>query len=75
MTEQATQLTIEAAGALAPLVTPDQAAARVDAGAVLIDVRSAAATTVAPLIRRGFTDVVHVEGGVPAWKDAVGGVG
>ena len=40
MTEQATQLTIEAAGALAPLVTPDQVVARVDAGAVLVDVRS-----------------------------------
>ena len=126
MTEQATQLTIEAAGALAPLVTPDQVVAKVDAGAVLVDVRSDAgraaagvlsgATVVAKdqlderfaldspdrvpevesadtpivivcgsvrgsgpvaaeLIRRGFTDVVHVEGGFPAWQAAVGGAG
>ena len=124
MTEPTTRLTIEQAGALAPLVTQEQAVARVDAGAVLIDVRGAAgrakagvlsgATVVAKdevterfgldspdrapevesadtpivvcgsvrgsgpvaaeLIGRGFTDVVHVEGGFPAWKDAAGGI-
>jgi len=127
MTEQTTKLTIEQAGAPAPLVTLDEAVARVDAGAVLIDVRSDAgraaggvlsgATVVAKdqlderfaldspdrvtevesadtpivivcgvrawirgpvaaeLIRRGFTNVVHVEGGFPAWQAAVGGAG
>jgi len=125
MTEQTTKLTIEQAGAPAPLVTLDEAVARVDAGAVLIDVRSDAgraaggvlsgATVVAKdqlderfaldspdrvtevesadtpivivcgsvrgsgpvaaeLIRRGFTDVVHVEGGFPAWKTLSAGL-
>lgn len=116
-----TELTVEQANELAPLVTPQQAAAKVTTGAVLIDVRSAAgrasagaltgATVVAKdeveqrfsldspdrvpgvdaldtpivvvcgsvlgsgpvaakLIGLGFTDVVHVEGGFPAWRDA-----
>jgi rhodanese-related sulfurtransferase len=38
----ATDLSLEEAGALAPLVSPEEAAARVGAGAVLIDVRSEA---------------------------------
>lgn len=118
-TAPATELDLEAAGALAPLVTPQDAARRIEQGAVVIDVRSDAgrekdgrlpgATIVdryaldgpftpgapgslvdstdqpvvvvcgsvrgsgpvaAELIRRGFTDVVHVEGGFPAWRDA-----
>lgn len=115
------ELTIEQARALAPVVTPEQAAARVAQGAVLIDVRSAAgraaagtlpgahvvpkdqvdrllgldsanrvpdvATAQTPivivcgselgsgpvaaeLIARGFTDVVQVLGGFPAWQEA-----
>jgi rhodanese-related sulfurtransferase len=114
-------VTLEEAGALAPLVAPNEGAARVAAGAVLVDVRSAAgraaagtvpgavvvdryalhtafdltsagvvpgvtspATPIvvlcgsvrgsgpvaAALLARGFTDVVHVEGGFPAWRDA-----
>ena len=114
-------LTLEEAGALAPLVSPAAAAALVEAGAVLIDVRSAAGRlsagaltgagvvgkdevdarfaigspnavpgvnskntpivvvcgsvfgsgpVAARLIADGFTDVVHVEGGFPAWKHA-----
>ena len=108
-------LTLAEAGLLAPLVSPLQAAALVESGAVLIDVRSDAgrlsagalpgATVVAKddvqsrfdlaspgavtsskttpvvvvrgsgpvaarLIADGFTDVVHVEGGFPAWKQA-----
>ena len=112
--------TLEEAGALAPLVTAAEAARRVDAGALLVDVRSAAgragageipgATVVdksavdaafdlasdahlpavtsldlpivvicgsvlgsgpsAALLAKGFRDVVHVEGGFPAWKAA-----
>ena len=50
MTEQATQLTIEAAGAVAPLVTPDQVVAKVDAGAVLVDVRSDAGRAAAGVL-------------------------
>jgi rhodanese-related sulfurtransferase len=115
------ELTIEQARALAPLVSPEEAAARVADGAVLIDVRSAAGRSAggvltgahivakdqvderfgldsvdrvpdvesaqtpivivcgsefgsgpvaAELIARGFTDVVHVRGGFPAWKEA-----
>ena len=115
------ELTIEEARALAPLVSPQQAAARVAQGAVLVDVRSAAGRAsagaltgahivakdqvdqqfgldsaervpdvesaqtpivivcgsefgsgpvAAELISRGSTDVVHVRGGFPAWKDA-----
>ena len=112
-------LTLAEAGSLAPLVSPSQAAALVESGAVLIDVRSDAgrlsagalpgATVVAKddvqsrfdlaspgavasskstpvvvvcgsvrgsgpvaaqLIADGFTDVVHVEGGFPAWEQA-----
>jgi rhodanese-related sulfurtransferase len=113
--------TLEEAGGLAPLVTPAEAAKRVGAGALLVDVRSAAgragageipgATVVdkaaidtafdlgsdtqlsavtsldtpivvicgsvlgsgpsaAALLAKGFSDVVHVEGGFPAWKAA-----
>ncbi|WP_433278598.1 rhodanese-like domain-containing protein [Pseudonocardia xinjiangensis] len=113
--------TLEEAGALAPLVTAAEAARRVDAGALLVDVRSAAgragageipgATVVdksavasafdlasdthlpavtsldlpivvicgsvlgsgpsaAALLAMGFRDVVHVEGGFPAWQAA-----
>ena len=113
--------TLEEAGALAPLVTPTEAAKRVEGGALLVDVRSAAgragageipgATVVdkaaidsafdldsdtrlptvtspdtpivvicgsvmgsgpsaATLLAKGFRDVVHVEGGFPAWKAA-----
>ncbi len=116
-----TELTIEQAGALAPLVTPSQGKERVAAGALLIDVRSAAGRAAAgplvgaevvakdqvrqrfdldspdrlaglrsrdtpivvvcgsvagsgpvaaTLIDMGFTDVVHVDGGFPAWQDA-----
>ena len=115
------ELTLEQAGALAPLAAPRQAAERVAAGAVLIDVRSAAGRSsagallgavvvakdevdqrfdmtaadhlavvtdkstpivvscgsvlgsgpvAARLIELGFTDVVQVEGGFPAWKAA-----
>ncbi len=115
------ELTIQEAGALAPTVTPQQAAARVAQGALLIDVRSeggratagplpgalvvgkdevekkfgfesperlsaveSAATPIvvvcgsvlgsgpvaAALIASGYTDVVQVEGGFPACKDA-----
>jgi hypothetical protein len=42
MSEQTAQLTFEQAGALAPLVTPEQAASKVDGAAALIDVRSVA---------------------------------
>lgn len=120
-TAPAEDLTIEEAGALAPLVDPAQAAARVADGAFLIDVRSeagrartgaipgatvvdrydvdadfdlASAVHLAPVVsldtpivvvcgsvrgsgpvaaalrEKGFTNVVHVEGGAPAWKDA-----
>jgi len=113
-------LTLEQAGVLAPLVSPAQAAALVEAGAVLVDVRSEAGRlsagalpgavvvgkdevdsrfdvgstnadpvvgskntpvvivcgsvrgsgpVAAQLIANGFTDVVHVEGGFPAWKE------
>ena len=115
------ELTIEQAGALAPTVTAQQAAAKVADGAVLIDVRSeggratagplpgakvvgkdevekrlgldsperlsAVTSTETPivvvcgsvlgsgpvaatLLALGYTDVVQVEGGFPAWKDA-----
>ncbi|AEE46542.1 rhodanese-like domain-containing protein [Cellulomonas fimi] len=120
-TAPAQDLSLDEAGALAPLVSPGEAAERVAAGAVLVDVRSDAgrATTgslpgatvvdryavdtafdldsaarvvpalsldtpvvvvcgsvrgsgpVAAALRdKGFTDVVHVEGGAPAWRDA-----
>jgi len=120
-TAPAEDLTLEEAGALAPLVDPTDAAARVAAGAFLVDVRSEAgrartgsipgATVVdrydvdadfdltsslrlapvlsldtpvvvvcgsvrgsgpvaAALREKGFTNVVHVEGGAAAWKDA-----
>ncbi|QHT56238.1 sulfurtransferase [Cellulomonas sp. H30R-01] len=120
-TAPAEDLSLEDAGALAPLVTPADAAERVAAGAVLVDVRSdagrartgaipgatvvdryavdtdfdlASAAHIAPVVSldtpivvvcgsvrgsgpvaaelraRGFTNVVHVEGGAPAWKDA-----
>lgn len=42
-----TELTIEQARALAPLVTAEEAVARVTAGALLIDVRSAAGRSTA----------------------------
>jgi rhodanese-related sulfurtransferase len=117
----AEHLSLEDAAALAPSVSPQEAAARIAEGAVLIDVRSeagrsrsgaipgatvadrygideefdlTAATRHAPVVSldtpivvvcgsvrgsgpvaaelraRGFTHVVHVEGGFPAWKDA-----
>lgn len=118
-TAPATELDLAQAGALAPLVSPQEAAHRIEQGAVVIDVRSDAgrandgllpgATIVdryelsgpfdlaspdslvtgtdppvvvvcgsvrgsgpvaAELIRRGFSNVVHVEGGFPAWRDA-----
>lgn len=120
-TAPAEHLTLDDAGALAPLVSPADAAARVAAGAVLVDVRSdagrartgaipgatvldryavdddfdlAAAARVAPVVSldtpivvvcgsvrgsgpvaaelraKGFTNVVHVEGGAPAWKES-----
>jgi rhodanese-related sulfurtransferase len=116
-----TELTIEQAGALAPLVTAEDGRARVAAGAVLIDVRSEAGRlsggelggaivvgkdevaaklgvdspsrvrevdstgtaivvvcgsvrgsgpVAAQLIAWGYSDVVHVEGGFPAWEAA-----
>ena len=117
----AEHLSLEDAAALAPAVTPQEAAVRVAEGAFLLDVRSeagrartgaipgavvgdryaideefdlTAATRHAPVVSldtpivvvcgsvrgsgpvaaelraRGFTNVVHVEGGFPAWKDA-----
>lgn len=114
-TAPATDLDLAEAGALAPLVTPQEAARRIEQGAVVIDVGRAkdgllpGATIVdryaldgsfdpgspdslvtgsdqpvvvvcgsvrgsgpvaAELIRRGFSNVVHVEGGFPAWRDA-----
>lgn len=115
-TAPATDLSLEQAGALAPLVTPQQAADRVARGALLIDVRGDAGraehgtipgavvadryhldATVSPgsrdvqpaapivvicgsvrgsgpvaaaLLDRGFTDVVHLDGGFAAWRDA-----
>jgi rhodanese-related sulfurtransferase len=117
----ATELSLEEAGALAPLITAGDAAAKVADGAFLIDVRSEGtrqkqgtipgATVVdryaldalfddgsadrlgqvsgkdtpivvacgsvrgsgpvaAVLRDKGFTDVVHVEGGFPAWQQA-----
>jgi rhodanese-related sulfurtransferase len=117
----AEHLSLEAAAALAPVVDAAEAAARVAAGAVLLDVRSeagrsrtgaipgatvgdryaldedfdlTAATRHAPVVSldtpivvvcgsvrgsgpvaaalraKGFTHVVHVDGGFPAWKDA-----
>jgi rhodanese-related sulfurtransferase len=120
-TAPALDLDLDAAGALAPLVTAQEAAARVASGAFLVDVRPdeartrigviPAATVVdrttvtstfdlasadrleavvshatpvvvvcgsvrgsgpvaAALREMGFTDVVHVEGGAPAWRDA-----
>ena len=117
----ALHLSLEEATALAPSVSPEQAAERVAEGAFLIDVRSAAgrattgaipgatigdryaideefdlaaATHHAPVVSldtpivvvcgsvrgsgpvaaelraKGFTNVVHVEGGFGAWKDA-----
>lgn len=117
----ATDLDLDQAGALAPLVTARDAAARVARGAVLVDVRSEAgrvangtippatvvdrygldeafdleaATRLAPVVdldtpvvvvcgsvrgsgpvaaalrARGYTDVVHVEGGFDAWREA-----
>jgi len=124
MTERSTapakDLTLEEAGALAPLVTPQEGAQRVADGAFLVDVRPqerreqtgtipgstwvdrydlsgfdlASATRYAPVVsldtpvvvvcgsvrgsgpvaaalrERGFTNVVHVEGGFDGWKDA-----
>lgn len=118
-TAPATDLDLAEAGALAPLVTPQEAARRIEQGAVVIDVRSDAGRVkdgflpgasivdrydldspfdpdsgdalvtgtdesivvvcgsvrgsgpvAAELIRRGFSNVVHVEGGFPAWRDA-----
>ena len=120
-TAPAIESSLDEAGALAPLVSPGEAATRVAAGAVLIDVRSAAGRAAsgtipgaipvdryqvdalfdlagadhlsqvtgngtaivvvcgsvrgsgpvaAALIAKGFTDVVHVEGGFSAWQDA-----
>lgn len=117
-TAPATDLSLEEAGALAPLVTPQEAAARVAEGALLIDVRGDAGRAehgtipdaviadrydldaalsagsrsritrpdspivvicgsvrgsgpvAAALLARGFTDVVHVDGGFAAWRDA-----
>src|SRR6476619_6037464 len=46
-TAPATELTLDEAGALAPLIDPREAAARVAAGALLIDVRSEAGRTAA----------------------------
>ena len=118
-TAPATELGLEQAGALAPLVSPQEAARRIEDGALVIDVRSEAGRAkdgrlpgakivdryaldadftpggadalvtgtdqpvvvicgsvrgsgpvAAELIRRGFSDVVHVEGGFPAWRDA-----
>src|SRR3954468_20269803 len=117
----AEHLSLEEASALAPAVTPQEAAARVTEGALLLDVRSeagrprtgaipgatvadryaiddefdlTAATRHAPVVSldtpivvvcgsvrgsgpvaaelraRGFTDVVHVDGGFPAWQEA-----
>lgn len=107
------ELTLEEAGALAPLVTAQDAARRVADGAVLIDVRSDAGRAEAgelpgarvvaksriatldglaldtPVVlfcgsvrgsgpsaqalrERGFTNVVHVEGGFPALRAATG---
>lgn len=114
-------LTLDEAVALAPAVTPGEAARRVADGAVLVDVRSAAgraatgaipgaqvvdryavdqdfdlgsAARLAPVLSldtpivvvcgsvrgsgpvaaalraKGFTQVVHVEGGAGAWRDA-----
>ena len=57
-----TELTIEEAGALAPPLTAVDGEARVVAGALLIDV--------AQLITWEYTDVVHIEGGFPTWKEA-----
>lgn len=61
----------------APLITPEEAAARFANGAVVIDVRSDAGRAqdgtipVAEQLRqKGFTNVAHVEGGFPAWRDA-----
>ena len=120
------ELTIEQAGAPAPLVTAAQGVERVAAGALLIDVRSDAGRAAAgPLVGAdvvakdqvrqrfgldspdrlaglrskdtpivvvcgsvagsgpvaaaltdlGFTDVVHVDGGFPAWQNAVSPTG
>ncbi|MTD16636.1 sulfurtransferase [Nakamurella sp. YIM 132087] len=120
-TAPALDLSLDDAGALAPLVSAQEAADRIAAGAFLVDTRSEAgrsangevpgATVIdrfqvdalfdadsptrlpqvtgpdtpivvlcgsvrgsgpvaAALIAKGFTDVVHVEGGFPAWKDA-----
>jgi len=120
-TAPAVDLTLEEAAALAPTVTPGDAADRVAAGAVLVDVRSdagrastgaipgalvvdryavdrdfdlASAARLAPVVAldtpivvvcgsvrgsgpvaaalraKGFTNVVHVDGGAPAWRDA-----
>ncbi|GAA3806892.1 rhodanese-like domain-containing protein [Cellulomonas soli] len=117
----AVDLSLDEAGALAPLVTAQAAAVRVQAGAVLVDVRSEAGRAAtgsipgatvtdryaldeafdltsaarqvpvlaldtpivvvcgsvrgsgpvaAALRARGFTDVVHVEGGFGAWDEA-----
>ncbi|NUU16401.1 sulfurtransferase [Cellulomonas humilata] len=117
----AEHLSLEEAAALAPVVSPAQAAELVAEGAFLVDVRSeagrsrtgaipgatvgdryaideefdlTAATRHAPVVSldtpivvvcgsvrgsgpvaaelraKGFTHVVHVEGGFPAWKDA-----
>ena len=117
----AEHLTLEEAAALAPAVTAQEAAARVEQGAFLLDVRSealrsrvgaipgatvgdryaiddefdlAAATRHAPIVSldtpivvvcgsvrgsgpvaaelraKGFTNVVHVDGGFGAWKEA-----
>jgi len=119
--QPAVDLSLEDAGALAPLVSPAEAAQRVAAGAFHIDVRSEAGRTtsgtipgatpvdrnqldalfdqtsdqklpaarsldtpivvscgsvrgsgpVAAVLRdKGYTDVVHVEGGFDGWKQA-----
>ena len=118
-TAPATDLDLAEAGALAPLVTPQEAERRIEQGAAVIDVRSDAGRTkdgllpgasivdryaldgsfdpaspdslvtgtdhpvvvicgsvrgsgpvAAELIRRGFSNVVHVDGGFPGWRDA-----
>jgi rhodanese-related sulfurtransferase len=120
-TAPAEHLSLEDAAALAPAVAPQDAADRVAAGAVLVDVRSAAgraktgeipgahvvdryavdedfditsAARLAPVLsldtpivvvcgsvrgsgpvaaalrEKGFTNVVHVEGGAGAWREA-----
>lgn len=119
--QPAVDLSLEEAGALAPLITPSEAATRIASGAFHIDVRSEAGRTaagtipgattvdrneldalfddtseqklpsaksldtpivvscgsvrgsgpVAAVLRdKGYTDVVHIEGGFDGWKQA-----